>query len=393
MQFRWPLVSVLGVIVVVLCNLTVTARAESQLGDVLDAWETSAESLRSYDVYLHVEALSVMKAVVVGKRTSKGKAPPGTKPPEEPIIELRERPPGEQPGRYVQFSRQVLSKEGKRRYELWNPESRSWISASVFDGEIVRSMTQGGVTTASIRGRGPDTKNLSTPERNYAGLFRDMTFGGSIFTVLRSRRGVRLVQGSGDNTDYVHVESLPEEGDYYPNFGLRIALDPLHAMMPVEIKVFRGTMKAPHRRISIEEFFEVEPGVWAPVKATHDSLDAKGRIITAVHLAADMDRSNWNQPVSEELFTLVIPEGTGVVDRVRNVAFMAGEGDTGKNLDRLIENARNVIPTGPPTGAGNPRSSSRTFLLIGINALALAVILGILYARARRRRAPRRARK
>jgi hypothetical protein len=109
------------------------------------------------------------------------------------------------------------------------------------------------------------------------------------------------------------VESAPEDGFYCPTCGWRIALDPAHGMMPVEIEFFRKTMQTPIRRIYITKFHEVEPGVWAPAKATHECLDWKnGRVMAEIHLAVDMERSQWNQPVAEKVFDLPIPEGTRV---------------------------------------------------------------------------------
>jgi hypothetical protein len=385
--------SVLACVLLAVCSATGAEKAPVPLEDVLRAWETAGQSLRSYDVYLRVEYVFVLKSVVVGKKKPPGKAPPGLKVPEIPIIELRERPPGEPPSRRVEFSRQVLSKQGKRRYELWPSGSQIWIEAKVFDGEIVRSRSSRSAGTANIDGRGPDVKNFTGPELNYAALYWDMPYGGSIVKLFRARKGARLIEAPSGKADYVHIESAPEEGDYYPAFGWRIALDPAHGMMPAKIEFFRDTMKLPIVRTTIEEFHQVELGVWAPIKATHTYLDSRGRVPTEVHLAVDMTRSHWNQPVAEELFTLVIPEGTRVVDDTRNIAFVAGKGDTGKNLDALIENARNVVSPARPKPAELPPTEGRLrlLLLFGLNALVIAVILGIVYVRARKRRAARRA--
>ncbi len=390
MLLQRTLCTVAGLMVYTVCYGAAVEKLPPRLDDALEAWETSAESLRTYDMYLHVETVFVMKTVVVGKIEPKGKALPGVEVPGFPVIELRERGPGEVPGKRVQFSRQVLSREGKRRYELRNLESENWIEAKVFNGEIVRAISARKVVTSRIHGHGPDKLYFTNPELSYAALYHDMPFGGPLIKLLRSREGTRLVGDPSGKPEYVDIESLPEKGGDYPAFGWRIALDPAYGMMPVEIEFFKDTMKMPIRRTVIEEFHEVEAGVWAPIKARQEAMDPKGRIATVTHLVVDMERSAWNQPVQEELFTLVIPEGTSVVDDTRNIAFIAGEGDTGGNVDRLVEGARNVLKLSGrgepgPTGAGSFFPTSRA-ILIWVNIVALAVILGIVLLRLRRRR-------
>ena len=50
---------------------------------------------------------------------------------------------------------------------------------------------------------------------------------------------------------------------------------------------------------------------------------------------AYLDHSSWNQDIPEETFELPLPKGTTVIDHLRNVRYVTGEDDPGKNLDAL----------------------------------------------------------
>jgi hypothetical protein len=168
--------------------------------------------------------------------------------------------------------------------------------------------------------------------------------GAEIVPLLRSRQGTRVVEGHEADRNYVVVESPPEGKNYYPKLEVNVTLDPNHAMMPAEIySRNRGPGWAPYWKITIDKFHEVEPGVWAPVEATY-RWGPPGKVFSVIKVAVDMSRSQWNKPVTEELFTLSFPVGTRVKDDLRGLHYATGKPDDGKNVDGLLDGARQIIP-------------------------------------------------
>ncbi len=355
------------------------ADGDADLATVLQAWERSAQAIQSYDVFLRVDETYVLEPVLTRKEDPERGTPPA--------FEFRKRTSGSAPTN-THFTRQVLSKEGKRRYELIPVKDKSWTEARVFDGEVVRGLTPK-TGFGIVKARGPNEDEFTPFYSSYAALYRDLPYGGSFFRLLRTRKGTRLVKPGLNDRDCVVVESPPEKGGDYPNFGWRVKLDPTHVMLPIEIELYRGSMKSREVLTRIQGFREVEAGIWAPVEATH-AHEVRGETIATGKVVVELDRSSWNQPVSEELFTLPFPVGTRVRDEAHNLIYVTGKPDTAKNIDALLEGARKAHPIRPPAPPEPATGWKAAWLplLIASNVLAGGgLFLGAyLWARGRRQR-------
>jgi len=279
---------------------------DGRLEAALAAWEKSAAALQSYDLFLRVDTTNL---------TEQPKVAPKDRRSSEELARAEPRflPPGTKPPVITDFSRQVLSKQGKRRFENLDPKGDNWTNAKVFDGKVVRWLSLKG-KTGGVSDAGPDKASFASYYNDYGALYRDLSGGGTIVWLLRSRHGASIVEGREGERNYVVIESPPEEGDYYPKLELKIDLDPNHGMMPAEIDSgFRSSDQTRFWRITIEKFHEIQPGVWAPVQATY-RWGPPGKVFSIINVAVDMARSQWNKPVSEDLFTLAYPVGTRVVD-------------------------------------------------------------------------------
>jgi hypothetical protein len=158
-------------------------------------------------------------------------------------------------------------------------------------------------------------------------------------------------------------------------------------MMPVRIGLFRKSMESLYCDVTIRRFHEVSSGTWAPMEAVHSYL-LNGQTATEVKLTVQMESSSWNLPVSDDVFALPFPVGTRVMDKTRDLAYITGKADAGKNVDTLLEGAHKVIGRKPvpppelPTGWKRWRFP----VLITANAVAATVFLALLWVRKRNRR-------
>ena len=343
------------------------------LEDVLRSVETAAEGIRSYEVYLTCTRHWTLKTVVVGTMMDG--------PLEAPILEWRQREPGEDPETEVFLYRQVLAPGGKRRIEQLDPQTEEPLRIVVSDGEVMRRMDK-------PKAAGSISSLVKAVEdgHDYLGYLGNPFASGSIVQMTRNRQSRVLVE---DDSGKVAFEARPG-GTSYASFGWRISLDPEHGLLPARIERYRHSMKRLYSRTEVNEFREVEPSVWAPVDVTIQFYDSKperatfGEVAHVIHAVVDQERSRWNLPLSDDTFRLAFPGGTRVHDTVRKVTFVAGKGDTGKNLDDLMKNAKDVVPfhdaaelgqLGPPTG----RWGTWRWILVGLSVgllVALLLVMG-----------------
>jgi hypothetical protein len=344
----------------------------------LAAWKASGAAVHCFDVSMRVETVFIMKVVTVGTMTI------GPRKIEVPRREFRPRGPGEPPNVVVQYTRQALSETGKRRSELLPAIGGRWTEARVYDGEATRQVTNSGAQ-AGVIGRDPDHMEFTEFQCNYLSLFKDLPYGGAMVPLFRSRHGTRLLGRGAGAGEYAVVESPLEKGNY-ENFGWRVWLDPRHGMLPAKIDLFQRSMQSLFCRTTIERFHQIEPGVWAPVEATHE-FGPEGQVRTRVRLSVDMTRSRWNQRLSEDLFKLDFPPGAAVNDRARNLVYVAGDGKPAHHVDQLLEGA----PRGqnsPATASPQPGTSVRARIaaLAALHIFLVAVLAVVFFMwRARRR--------
>ena len=107
------------------------------------------------------------------------------------------------------------------------------------------------------------------------------------------------------------------------------------------------------RSVEITKFKSVGDGAWVPVElisyAYNNNHDQHlGEVVNIVHATVDVARSHWNSDLPENLFVLAFPPGVQVVDMVRKLRFTTGEGDTGRDDQQLLSNAKQMVSTGAP---------------------------------------------
>ena len=345
--------------------LFVSGPLEAQTGpqmtarDAIDALDSFVAGIRSYDVVLKVER----RYTAAFKRTSSDVKGGGY---------WEKLPPDQPPKTVVTFSRQVLSSDGRRRFERMAGAGAPAYDLAVFTGQSTRLFSPKS-NTGSIRPRGPDKKPFTTKDESYAALFGEMPAGGALVNLFRRRSEANVAVSSGDSPAEVVLSAAQEPGSKsFPAFSVRVVLDRLHGFAPKRINVFvRGERMV---RYDIDEFLEVEPGVWAPVRATvYEGPDDLTYAVTA--LTVDVARSSWNKPLADELFVLKFPSGAGIVDETRGVSLIAGSNDPGTHIDNLIADARVVMSGNEHSLAAQKTSSWRTVLVVA-NGMLIAVIFG-----------------
>jgi len=349
---------VAGILLTSVCGPAGGAASDS-LPDTINAFQRAAVSIRSFDVYVRIDRAWPLKAVIV-ERTKDGK----------PLAaEWRDRAPGEPPKKETLLMRQVLGPNGERRSALLDRDGKTW--EKTFDGEVTRFL--------DVRKRdawldGPADLNFIEFGLDYLMLYESRTRDGTLAEVLRSRNGTRLAAAGPEDLGMAVVEAPPHQAT---DIGFRVALDPSHGMLPSRI------IRSPHgsrdegSETRVTMYREVKAGLWVPVKAAA-TFGPPNRPSYVVEFEVDVARSRWNEPLSADTFALPIPEGIRVKDFRRGVAFISGEGDTGKEIDRLVENAREVFVFGErgkaPGFAPAPRRPFLLGLLVGIHVVCLAVI-------------------
>jgi len=333
------------------------------LEDVLRSMETAGEGIQSYDLYLKCTRHWPLKSVVVGTKKEG--------PREVPITKWAELEKGEQPKIEVFLYRQVLAPGGKRRIERLDPKTEEGVGSVVSDGEVMRRLDK-----PKAMGSISSLANAVEDGHDYLGYLGNPFASGSIVEMTRERKSRVLPE---DSSGMVAFEARPG-GLSYASFGWRVWLDPEHGLLPARIERYRRSMEGLYSRTEVHEFHQVEAGVWAPVDVTIQYYAApgtpkSGKVTHVIHAVVDQKRSRWNLPLEDETFRLAFPAGTRVHDTVRHVAFVAGKGDTGKSLEDLMKNARDVAPIHDAAeGQVGPPSGSWTYWRWGLAAFTIVMV-------------------
>ncbi len=134
----------------------------------------------------------------------------------------------------------------------------------------------------------------------------------------------------------------------------------------------RRDVKVVSRTLSGHEQFD---GVWLPRKVviqrfaeTDDNSLVSENVIEYREIAV-------NQPVADELFRDVIPDGVPVVDGIRNVMFVSGGSNA--TIDEAVRRSALDRLTTP----GSSRYSARLIVVLANGALILAVVVTWLWRR------------
>jgi outer membrane lipoprotein-sorting protein len=288
--------------------------------------------------------------------------------------------PNEQPRTEVQRYRQVLS-GGKRRIENLDPETDKVREVTVFDGEVVKS-----VNVDMMLGTIQEMRNdYVPPAAEYETWFRSALGVLSLAAVFRERIDHLTVTTGADGN--LTIGAPHDSGASIRQLGFEVTLDPTHAMRLARIDSYRNDPSVRYNEIVVKAFHEVEAGVWAPTEMEYQAFNPDkseatfGRPVNVIRGVVDVSRSKWNTPIDDDEFVLAFPPGVQVSDTTRNITFVTGEGDTGKNLDRLVQEAHDVVPV--QRLRPEPESESKALLWAGLAVAATVVVLGLLAWRLR----------
>jgi len=185
--------------------------------------------------------------------------------------------------------------------------------------------------------------------KDYRTSFATVIGSVNLIKCLRERTNVKLAGQNGEVT----IEAPPEPGRNidFPNWGLRVTVDPSHGFMPIVIETLHfveDRLVLMHRR-EVKHWKNVA-GVWVPTRVltTHfdtnpRNKDTFGHRFSDVTLIVDEDQSSWNKEILENRFLILLPAATRVVDAQRSVMYVTEKDEVGDIVPDLAH-AKEVIP-------------------------------------------------
>jgi hypothetical protein len=288
--------------------------------------------------------------------------------------------------------RQVFQ-EGKGRAEYYPQDNPDLANLVVYDleSEKVYSPKLG---HASIRNR---HNQLANDGCDYLETFRTIWGPVDLAKSLRARTNVKVTQLLDPllislESDPCLTPDVSPDVDF-PDRGCRLIIDPKNAFLPKTFEWFKplGGRKITLLRRQVQEWKAIGKGLWAPIRMityqyASDASDAAalGQVVTETEMKLRVSESSWNKEIPEDRFRLPLPSGVTVTDLRRQLQYVTGASDPGKNLDDLIKHARSVTeatPMEPPTPEG---WLNRRVLLLGL--LILMALGGIVFVVLRRGR-------
>jgi hypothetical protein len=361
--------------------LTVGAKAEQlTLDQALALLEGSLESIRSFDLRIDTKETFLLHWEAAGTN-DKGHM----------VSKSRRLLPGEFPRIKQQSSRQVVE-QGKGRFEFLAEKGGQPNIIVVYDGEVERVFKP---RESEAIVRSPAGSVVGTG-MDYLDSYRNITSRLDMMKCLRERKNV-VVKPAEPGSAVVILETRPDlkaAVDLH-RYGFRVTLDPAHSFMPAVFETLKdvGNELFVVRRSTVAEWKKLNGGVWVPIKLVTSVFqdDPKSETFRDVNqdkvMTVDTAHSYWNLAIQEDTFVLPFSAGTKVIDFFRNVQFVTGKADPGKNLEDLAAHARNVGAfrtsfKDPPRPFG-----WLSWLLVGAGCLATCGVVGgtVFYVRRRRR--------
>jgi len=325
------------------------------VASALKLLEQTSAAITSYDVHLTAEIrFFVTTRRTVRKRIGKFRVQTGK------FVDL---PPGEVSVRSVVY-RQAYQRLGKasqpkRRVEQIDPKSGEVLSVTAFDGKVRRSFHP------------PKKSGLvgGPPGKDFSWCWLGCDYMEVLGLAYRGRAMVELLTGpqtmlldpeEDRGLLLVHARPRPE-ATRIPYDGYRVWLDPEHGMM---VKRFEHYQIMPERvlgqyvggdgkeyvftRLRVDRFMKIEDGGWVPVEAKVETFQTRGQRAgkknSEVRISVEAEKSAWNVPLPDRLFTLNFPPGTHVTNMLLGIEIVVGSRAAGENLDRLIAEAKRVVP-------------------------------------------------
>ncbi|MEX0677735.1 MAG: hypothetical protein WD063_11705 [Pirellulales bacterium] len=341
----------------------------------VDLFERAIRAIRTYDVTLTVTRRWEATTEKTGTRR--------VGPEEFPILEWRPLKPGQTLPTLTHKWRQIRDARGRRRIEELDIVSGRPAAATVFDGEITRTLNE-----KSRQGYlGPASAQYVQQDEDYLTFYANELGEVPLVDILRERTGTRLIEDPL-HAGAVVLDTAPEMGRNCAQFGYTIWLDAKHGMLPSRIdmrwKVASGEV-LPWRQIVVRKFIDLPGDGWAPAEVSITTLAREGPIKGSPTQEAvavvDVARSRWNQPLDESLFTLAFPPGISVLDDLRRVQFVTGNPRLEANLDELAKHAKKVIRNPLRVAEVPPRTNWPLILLVAVNVVILLAIVAVLWRR------------
>jgi hypothetical protein len=327
------------------CSQAAGGQDLPKVSNFLDSLETAIKSITSFDVYVQ----DTTEYYFSTEKDESGRQARAVTLHSPPIIERTK-------------SRQMFAYNGWRRIE--GRDSDTGKDGGVIvgaDNEVERIhfplRSEGAVRAAG----GPSMSDGS----DYFETFRTVTTSIPILVVFREREKEARIRREPSGRVVLEVDPTDVRGMTYGGWGFRVYADPAVNLLPAVIEkywIIKGKQVLLSRRTILERK-QIAPGVAVPVKSvTHYFEPEKdsgkfGEVWKKVDLVVDVARSRWNHPIPQEAFRVPFPAGTRVIDEIRDVAFVTGKPDPGRNLADLAANARGLIrnvqyrPLPPPSYA------------------------------------------
>jgi len=263
---------------------------------------------------------------------------------------IRKLLPDEKPAAAHQQYRQVFQR-GRGRTELLDKEGRRISDITVYDQEIAKFFDS--KSNSAVIGQLPESI-IADEGWDYLRAFRNIQGQFAILDCLRQRKNVLVKQGSEDKSLVLETSPDPKAADKidYPLNGYRVIIDKHRGFVPAVIErltEIRG-QNFTVRRTKVVEWHKIPGDVWVPVKVVTNQFNPDpdsetfGEAVNEAYLVVDIPRSTWNNEIPDDVFNFPLAAGTKVTDRLRQIQFITGKADPGKNLDDLVANARNITP-------------------------------------------------
>lgn len=352
----------------------------SHAESLVDAFERAVMAVSSYDVYVSAERTLTAKVLNTGElgrsrheivyrnSTSRDKV-------KWRALRDDERTPT------MLLSRQSRDARGRYSYERFDDDGADWEVRMVFTGRETRRFTQTGHSGGIQKAR-PNQQPFADEAESYPALFRELFYGGDLVKFLKERSSLKALAVKPGTDGVVVLEAEPHaEARMYPNFTVRVALNPDWGLLPKSIEYFVEEGKRRLIRYDITEVREVQAGVWVPLRA----IMVRGPVELprqVSEIAVDVARSRWNTQIPDSRFLLPFPPGARIIDQPRGISYVSGEGDLGADADRLIATAHSFVP---PDGAMQvaPVLSQNSRVLIVAIAIAglMSLVVLVFYRR------------
>lgn len=344
--------------------------------------EGAIDSIRSFDV--EVTATTRLLAVTEFKEgTDKRKKPE--------MIGKRMLRPGEVPHTSQEWFHQVYQR-GKGRVDYLNGLNGKVVRQMVYDPEVEKSWDP------KNRSAVIDRPHLTVvmDGMDYRECFRNLVGGASLLDCLRQRKNARIsVPTTGSSLLVIESDPVSGRGIDMPQFGFKITVDAAKGFMPTKIEM---TMPADGKQVlytrrTITAWKDLGGGLWVPVKmmSEHFSANPKwkdtfGRVTGETVMVVDVARSSWNQDIPKEAFELPIPAGVEVVDFRRQVKYVTGSADPGKNIESLASDARDMEPITTGFPASGPSLLQKS-IIVGTVILGCIAVIVVSFLWLRKRKA------